>query len=439
MKGGDVRQQTRDKTKFRMFDLERLKMKNKSLFLTVLAGLAVSVGIASAQEKVTINFWHTYNEVSPENEMLTETLIPMFEEQHPNIHVETLAQPYNEFRQALLTSMAGGEGPDLARLDIIWSPEFAELGGLLELDTAMDDFQTLADRTFPGPLATNFYNGHYYGLPLDTNTRIWVYNQTVLDAAGIDAPPATIDELREQCAAIQGSGEKVYAFADGGTYGWAVVPWIYSFGGSITNPEGTMATGYLNSPETVAAYTFLKEMIDSGCFAETMRGSGEDVGNMYFTDHAAGLLEGPWMYGIAEAQYPDFEIKAALMPEGPGGSVSVIGGENIAIFANTQHPDEAMEFLRFTQSEEYQQKMSEVGQLTVRSDLIESDFFANHPYYGTFLKQLETAVPRVVNPRWTEMEELLTNVGQMILLGEMEPQEALDMAAAEIDAILQEE
>lgn len=414
-------------------------MTRKPLFLSMFVGLALSVGLVAAQEPVTITFWHTYNEISAENSMLTETLIPLFEEQHPNINVESLPQPYGEFRQALLTSLAGGEGPDLARIDIIWSPEFAQLGGLMELDTTMPDFQELADQTFPGPLATNLYNGHYYGLPLDTNTRVWVYNQAVLDAAGIEAPPATIEELREQCAAVQGTGEAVYAFADGGTYGWAVVPWIYSFGGAITNPEATQATGYLNSPETVAAYEFLKEMVDSGCFAKSMAGSGEDVNNMYFTNQAAAILDGPWFYAMAEGQYPDFEVKSTLLPAGPGGSASVVGGENIVIFANTQHPEEAMEFLRFTQSEEYQLAMSEVGQITVRNDLLESDFYANHPYYGIYLEQLETAVPRVVHPRWTEMEELLTNVGQMILMGEMPAQEALDLAAEEIDAILQEE
>jgi multiple sugar transport system substrate-binding protein len=414
-------------------------MKNKILLVLMQVALCLGVGVVTAQEPVTITLWHTYNEVSPENQMLTETLIPIFEEQHPNIRVESLPQPYGEFRQALLTSLAGGEGPDLARIDIIWSPEFAELGGLLELDTAMPDFQELADVTFPGPLATNFYNGHYYGLPLDTNTRIWLYNQNVLDAAGIEAPPATIDELREQCEAITSSGDGVYAFADGGTYGWAIVPWIYSFGGSITDEAVTTATGYLNSPETVAAFEFLREMVDTGCFAETLRGSGEDVNNMYFTDRTAAILDGPWFYGIAESQYPDFEVQGALFPAGEGGSASVIGGENIVILSTSQHPEEAMEFLRFTLSPEYQLGMSEVGQITVRNDLLESDFYAEHPYYGTYLQQLETAVPRTVHPRWTAMEEVLTNTGQIILRGEMEAQEALDMAAEEIDAILQEQ
>jgi hypothetical protein len=45
-------------------------MKAKFLLLVLLM-LGV-VQISTAQEPVTITFWHTYNEVSPENQTLVE-------------------------------------------------------------------------------------------------------------------------------------------------------------------------------------------------------------------------------------------------------------------------------------------------------------------------------------------------------------------------------
>jgi multiple sugar transport system substrate-binding protein len=83
--------------------------------------------------------------------------------------------------------------------------------------------------------------------------------------------------------------------------------------------------------------------------------------------------------------------------------------------------------------------MSEAGQLTVVSALAADDYFKNHPYYSLFLKQLETAKARTPHPAWSQMEEILTNAGQVILRGETSPQEALDAAAEEIDALLAEE
>src|SRR5215207_6697165 len=142
-------------------------MKTRILLVFVI-GLLFAAQISLAQEPVTITFWHTYNQVSPENEALVETLIPMFEAEHPDIHVESVPYPYDGFRQALLTSAAGGEGPDIVRLDIIWSPEFAEQGILMNLSESMPDFDEYAARVFPGPLSTNAYDGAYYGLPLDT-------------------------------------------------------------------------------------------------------------------------------------------------------------------------------------------------------------------------------------------------------------------------------
>ncbi len=48
----------------------------------------------------------------------------------------------------------------------------------------MPDFQTFADAVFPGPLSTNAYKGAYYGLPLDTNTRVFIYNPALYKEAG---------------------------------------------------------------------------------------------------------------------------------------------------------------------------------------------------------------------------------------------------------------
>ncbi len=390
----------------------------------------------AAQDQVTVTIWHTYNEVGPETQMLTETLIPAFEAAHPNIKVEAVAYPYDGFRQALLTALAGGTGPDLARLDIIWSPEFADQGVLAALDEVMPDFKDYSDKVFPGPLSTNAYNGHYYGLPLDTNTRVLVYNQAMLDQAGIDAPPATMDEVAADCAKVTALGEGNYLFSDGGTSGWNLLPWIWSFGGDITNPEMTQATGYLNGEKSVAAMEFLKARMDEGCFSDGFIGSGIDNWGNFFGGTIATMLEGPWLYPVAQSDHPDFTMGAALMPAGDGGSISVVGGENIVLFNGSQQQDAALEFLRYTQSEEYQQQMSTVGQLTVLNALVDTDYFKNHPYYPMFLEQLQTARARTPVPQWTSMEETLSDAGQMILRGEASAQDALDSAAEEINSLL---
>jgi len=58
-------------------------------------------------------------------------------------------------------------------------------------------------------------------------------------------------------------------------------------------------------------------------------------------------------------------------------------------------------------------------------------------YFGVFLEQLETAQARVPHPKWSDMDGAINNAFQRMLRGEQTPQEALDQAAEEINALLE--
>ena len=122
-------------------------MKRKLTLLTLLIAIA-AISTAAAQ---TITYWHTYSTGSGEEQTMLEQVIPRFEAENPGIKVEAVGFPYDEFRQKLLTAFAGGVVPDLVRMDIIWVPEFAEMGALEALD-GYEGFAQLRDGVFPGPL-----------------------------------------------------------------------------------------------------------------------------------------------------------------------------------------------------------------------------------------------------------------------------------------------
>jgi multiple sugar transport system substrate-binding protein len=387
-------------------------------------------------EPVEITFWHTYNETGSENETLVNTLIPIFEAAHPEIIVKSVSVPYDSFREKLMAAISADTAPDLIRSDIIWVPEFAELGALTALDEAMLDFAEYQSVVFEGPLSTNYWDGHYYGLPLDTNTKIWLYNDAMYQEAGITNIPPKMDKLEEDCAALKAVNPDAYLFAADGLFAWVTLPWVWSFGGSITDEDITTADGYINGPETVAAYETLLKLYQDGCIAPVIMGDGVDPFTGFATGIYASLDNGPWTYPILEGQFPDFTFSATAFPAGPGGSIDVVGGEDINLLSQSKHPEEAMEFIRFLLSQEYQLKMLEVGQIPVRSDIMETDAVINHPYVGAFLEQLKTSKARTAHPAWSEMDQILTDAGQYILREEKTPQQALDDAAAAIDALL---
>jgi multiple sugar transport system substrate-binding protein len=386
-------------------------------------------------EPVTITFWHGYNEV--ETEMLTGTVIPAFEAAHPGIHVEVLNVPYDEFRRKLLTAIAGGTAPDLIRADIAWVPEFADMGALAPLDEIMQDFGDYASAVFPGPLSTNLLNGSYYGLPLDTNTRVLVYNEDMFAAAGVSGPPTTIEEFLSVCERIAALNEGKYCFADGGTYAWAMNPWIWSFGGDVTDPAITMASGYYNGPNTLAAYEFLRGLLESGYLHPGQIAGGLDTWGLFGRGEVAMILEGPWFPPSFAGMFPDMHYGMALMPAGEGGAISVVGGEDIVMFQQSQHKEAAAEFIRFMLSAESQLNMAIAGQMPVLSSAdVETGALEEHPYFEIFLEQLQTSRARTPHPAWPQMEEILTNTSAAIISGQSDAQEALNEAAAQMDALL---
>ncbi len=392
---------------------------------------AVSAATTSAEEPITLTFWHIYSEA--EMAMLEDTLIPQFEAEHPGVQVQSVQIPYNEFRRKLLTAISGGTAPDLIRSDIIWVPEFAYMGATVALDELMPDFEDYSSAVFEGPLATNFFNGHYYGLPLDTNNRVLVYNKDMFDAAGIAAPPTTMEEFLAVCEQIHNLGNDKYCFADGGTYAWAVNPWIWSFGGDVTDPNFTVSTGYLNGPNTKSAYEFLKTLLDRGYMHPGILGGGVDTWGGFGNDEIAMILEGPWfptIFGTEKA------YGFSLMPSGPGGPISVIGGEDIVMFQQSQHKEEAADFIRFMLSEETQVAMASVGQMPVLKSLANPDSPIDLDFYGIFLEQAKTAKARTPHPNFTKIEVIYQNAGLSFLRGEQSFEEAFDAAVAEIDPLL---
>lgn len=410
----------------------------------VLVILAVIFIVSTAlAEDVVLKFWHTYNMETDEGRVMNEVIIPAFEKEHPGVKVESLPFPYDEFRKKLMIAIAGGKAPDVVRVDIIWVPELAKQGVLVNMNKEFgDEFNQYKDKVFPGPLSTNFYEGEYYGIPLDTNTRVMMWNKKLFNEAGISSPPETFAEVVDAAAKMTVDTDNdgkidQWGIAVNGSWPWHILPWVWSNGGDITDPDLTKATGYLNSPETVEALQFLLDLYKEGYMAETIAGGGEDTGAGYGNDNYGMIFGGPWFWPIIKGQFPDKEIDFALWPHGEdAASVSVVGGENLIIPAKSENKELAWEFTKHLLTEENQVNMARTGQIPVLKSVVASDFFKEHEYFGIFMEQLKTAKARTVHPQWNRIKEELHTAFEAALLSKLSPQEALDKAAYEIDRIL---
>lgn len=399
--------------------------------------LAAGCSAPADDGTVTLTFWGSYGNGgnSAQQDVLNDTLIPAFEEAHPGVKVEYVDVPYDDLLKKLTTSAAGAQLPDLVRADLGWVPRFADLGVLVPLSDAMDDFDAYADAVYPGVLSTNLYDGKYYGLPLDTNTRVLITSQQALDAAGLDAPPATFEDLVSEAGALAGGDMRL--FGDGGLGAWNLMPWIWSGGGDITDADQTVSTGYLDSAANVKTLQMLIDLYGEGLLGTGITGNAGEVstsdglpGGSY-----ANIFDGPWMNGIWADQYPDFTPIYAPIPAGDGGSVSVVGGEDIVVTAGTEHQEEALDFVRFTQSEEFQLALVPTGQLTVVQDLGDKQVELV-PYYAVFTDQLATAKARLAITQGAEVDQVLNTELVPAFEGTISAKDALSNAAAQIDELL---
>jgi multiple sugar transport system substrate-binding protein len=383
--------------------------------------------------KTTITFWDAYS--PPTETGAFDRVIRRFETLHKNVAVKPVHFSYNDLQQKLLTATAGGSLPDALRSDIIWVPQYAKLGVYAPLDKVLPGFKAIKKTVYPGPLATNFWHGHYYGLPLDTNTRVQLYNRSALEHAGLSSPPKTFAQVRAMAPKLKAKG--IYMFADGGTGGWNVLPWIWSAGGSLTNKTYTKATGYLNSRKSISGIQLLVDLYKEGALPNLILGAS---GALQTSDGVpqgkyATILDGPWMFPIWAGSYPEFTPGEARVPAGAGGSVSVVGGEDIAMIKSTRHAAATKAFIRFMLSPWAQLQMAKAGQMPVVKS-VGAQLTKIHPYYRTFVKQLATARPRTPSPNWAKIDQVLSTQVADAISGKETTRQALTAAAHQIDGLL---
>lgn len=389
-------------------------------------------------EKVTINFWHHYSAQSAENETLMNVLIPEFEKQNPNIKVNAVPHDWADLHEKILINAKADTLPDVARLDSAWVPEFEKAGILVPLDEEIADFQETADTLLESAMSTAQIGEHIYGLALNTNTKILFYNKEAFEKAGLEAPQ-TMNEFVETAKALSGTnenGQQVWGYDEPALAGWNICPFIWSCGGDILSPDQTTAQGYINGEKTVEAVQMFASLYSEG--AMTGFNSGDiPMTDGFGTGRYMMILEGPWKISEMEGGYPDFEYKTAAVPAGEGGSVSVLGGEDISMF-NSANKEAAWKFMQFMTSEYSQVEMAKCGQIPVNKAALE-DATVKEADYAPFIESIKTAKSRPTVSCWTEIDNELTTAVTAVMTGDKTAQDAMDELAVKVDALLAEE
>lgn len=382
-----------------------------------------------AEEPVEITFWHSYSE--GEEKIFTETVLAAFAEKYPNIKVNAIRMPYEGMDEQLVTAVSGDAAPDVMRMDLTWVSQMAKLGAL-ECLNSYEGFDAIAANALEGSLNTTLYNGQNYGLPLNANTTVAVYNNAVLAEYGFDGAPGTMDELMAALNKTDPANDK-YLFCVSGSYNWAMLPFIWTLGGCVTDDAYTKATGYLNSEATVNALDTIVGWYNDKTIGPAIMGEQPDGWGGIAAGNYTMFVEGPWFFSSADMMN---EYTPALIPSVDGRSISIVGGEDIVMTSTSTKKDAAWTFIQFMLEDEQQLAMSAAGMIPVTASAMERVDTSASPYVAVYMEQLKTAEARIPCSCWPTIETILNTAFESVLRGQATSQDALDSAAAQIDELL---
>jgi ABC-type glycerol-3-phosphate transport system substrate-binding protein len=400
-----------------------------------LMGLGPSAASASSRTVTTLQFWNTYNTTDKEFSTMQNVILKKFNQENPGLKAVAIDYPYAQLEQKFIAAAAAGDPPALLRSDIAWVPSFAAEGLLLNLSN-QKWAQPILKASLPGPLSTNFYKGSYYGVPDDTNTQVLFWNKADFAAAGLSGPPTTQAQLWADVAKLTDKSKGQYGLGVDGTDIWNVAPYIWSAGGSFTNPGITTATGYMNGAATEAAVQQLANAYKARQIGtDFLGGSGAVSGETGFPKGTYAMyIDGPW----AIPTYNQEKFSAygtSLVPSGPGGSVSTVGGEDLVIARDAPHSADSVKLAQFLASPWAQAQMADQGDMAGYKTDAAAEVKAN-PYFGIFAKELLTAKARPVAPGYSELDADFQAELQAVLAGKLSVSDAMNTAAQESNAAL---
>ena len=396
---------------------------------------ASGTAMAATKHKATVIFWNAYNDVT-ETPVMNGIVIPAFEAQNPGIKVIDDTLPYNGMLQKFIASSAAGHPPSLMRSDIAWVPQLASEGVLLET-SKQPWFAAMKKAAFPGPLSTNLYRGGYYGLPLDTNTQVLFWNKADFAAANLQ-PPTTYSQLIADAQTLTIPSKGQHGLGVDSTDIWNVGPLVWPAGANFTNKTWTKASGYMDAPAMVAAVQQLVTFDQSGVIGSDMAGgSGAISGETGFpTGQYAMYLDGPWATNTyKQANFTGYGT--VIDPPGPGGSGSVVGGEDLVIAKHAPNMAATIKFVKFLQSPFSQLAMVAAGQMTAYKTYAASEIKVN-PALAVFAKQLKTSRARPVTQGYAALDTAFSNELQLMLAGKVTVTQGLQAAAQAADAALKQ-
>ena len=338
-------------------------------------GAGQEVVLEGVDDGTTLTMW-----TRAATEAQAQALVDAYNASHEN-QVELTVIPTDDYQTRVGTAAGNQELPDLFALDVVFAPNFTTAGAYLDITDRIDSLD-FKDALAPSHLEVGTVDGRQYLVPHTLDLSVLFYNKDLYEQAGLDpeAPPTTLAEFAEQARAVDALGGDVNGTFFGGNCGGCYVftwwPTIWAEGAEVMKEDGTESL--LDSPEAREVYATYRGLVEDDVVAP---GHNEETGTTwvsYFPEGNIGVMPMPsTMLGLMPE---DMNIGVAPIPGLTGGSSTFVGGDSIGISANSEHANQAWDFLRWSLEEEQQVGLLAAnGDVMARTDLADNEYYAENP------------------------------------------------------------
>ncbi|MBZ0307992.1 MAG: extracellular solute-binding protein [Anaerolineae bacterium] len=402
------------------------------LSLTFVLSLLLSSGLITAQDTVTIDWWHISTNTN--ERAFWDKVAADYMAANPNVEIELTVLENEAFKARLVTVMQAGEPPDLFQSwggGVLWA--FAEAGLLRDITPELEANDSEWKNSFTAQAALNLFSkdGAYYGVPWSWGAVGLFYNKALFAEAGLDPenPPATWEEFLAAVQQLKDAG--ITPITVGELEKWPGHFWWVYLAIRLGGEEAFLAAynreGAFTDEPFVQAGEYLNQLIALDPFQEGHLAMGYgDAAAVLGRGEAAMHLMGQWDPGTQQF-FCDCEgigedlgwFPFPAVPEGAGAPDDVLGGGD-GFAVGKDAPDETVDFLRYITSVDVQSAGAEIWIVPVvegAESVVTDDPVMNSiiqarntaPYFQLYYDQfLPPAVGQTVNDA---VEGLFTEAG----------------------------
>jgi multiple sugar transport system substrate-binding protein len=382
-------------------------------------------------EPVTLDFW-TFGEGGLGS--FQQTLEQGFEAEHPNVDLNITSYPEENYGVKLDTAIAAGKAPDLI---VFPDAEMVHEELILPLDDMAEehgiDLSSYVPSIVEGGLEDGLgcgYQDQLWCLGSYAGSTQMLYNKDMFDAAGIEYPaawpPMTPDQFVDIACQLTDEANGVWG-------GAASDPLAYLPFDMFFSPDGRTAVGYTNSPEIVQQFEILADGYNRGCIPSSNILDPWEQGRDFFAKEQLAMVITDFQdLNKVENAGINWGSTAPPTPEGVE-PYFFTWSDNVAVMADTDHPDEAKEFIAYVATEGQRIRYEQSGEMPLDLDIArEVNWAEGIPGREDGLEVLSHARPLVFVPnRWDVIGPYYDAWG-FVVDGEKSAQEALDDAAPAI-------